>query len=255
MEAISGIAVNTFRETVREKLLYVAVSFGVILIASTYVLSPLAVGARDKMVVDVGLGGISILAVVTAIFVGSTLVNKEIRKRAVHIILTRPVNRLQYILGKFAGVLTALYMMMLIMAAILSATILISRGGIETAVLAAVYMSMLEAAVMCSVVIFFSSFTSPVLTMFFSVCVFVAGSLSGDLRAFTERFGGVAVKFIMDVFYYILPNLSVFNLRHQAVHNLGFSAGDVGMASLYALAYCGVLLYFAYLLFSRREFA
>lgn len=255
MDAISSIAVNTFRETVREKMLYVAVFFGVILMASSYVFSPLAVGARDKMVMDVGLGGISILAVLTVIFMGSTLLNKEIKKRAVDIILTRPVNRFQYILGKFAGMVTSLYLMMLIMAAVLVGMVLLSRGGMETTVVAAIYMSMLEAAVICSVVIFFSSFTTPVLTMFFSVCVFVAGSLSGDLRAFTDRFGGAAVKYIMDLFYYALPNLSLFNLRHQAVHKLGFSAEEVGFSSLYAVVYCMVLLYFAYLLFNRREFA
>ncbi len=254
MNRIYSIALNTFRESVRQKLLYVALVFGGIFIASTYVLSPLAVGARDKIITDVGLAAVSILGVLTAILAGSTLVHKEVEKRAVFMVLTRPVPRYQYLLGKFAGIVAAIALMIAVMLGLMLVSVLMGRGFVRPAVFAAVYLSTLEVAVICAVVIFFSTFTTPVLTSFFSLCLFAAGSLSNDLRIFAEKFGGSLMKTVMEVFYYILPNLKVFNLRHEAVHGLPFKMGDLLMATGYCTVYCIVFLYFAYLVFRRREF-
>lgn len=255
MRKISSIAFNTFRESAREKLLYVALIFGGILIVSTFILSPLAVGARDKIILDVGLASISILGVLTAILVGSTLVHKEVEKRAIYIVLTRPVSRARYVIGKFSGIVLAIATLVGVMTIFLVVALLLGRGALRGAVLAAVYLSLLEITVICAVVIFFSTFTTPILTSFFSLCFFVAGSLSNDLKAFTQKFGGAAVRYIIDVFYYLLPNLKVFNLRHEAVHDLAFSGTDIALATVYAAVYCGVVLYFAYLVFRRREFS
>jgi len=255
MRKISSIAYNTFRESAREKLLYVALIFGGILIVSTFILSPLAVGARDKIILDVGLASISILGVLTAILVGSTLVHKEVEKRAIYIVLTRPVSRARYVIGKFSGIVLAIAALVAVMSIFLVAALLLGRGDLRGAILAAVYLSLLETMVICAVVIFFSTFTTPILTSFFSLCFFVAGSLSNDLRAFAQRFGGTAVRYIVDVFYYLLPNLKVFNLRHEAVHDLAFRGTDLALATVYAGVYCGAVLYFAYLVFRRREFS
>jgi ABC-type transport system involved in multi-copper enzyme maturation permease subunit len=255
MRKISSIAFNTFRESAREKLLYVALIFGGILIVSTFILSPLAVGARDKIILDVGLASISILGVLTAILVGSTLVHKEVEKRAIYIVLTRPVSRARYVIGKFSGIVLAIAALVGVMTIFLVAALLLGRGALRSAVLAAVYLSLLETMVICAVVIFFSTFTTPILTSFFSLCFFVAGSLSNDLKAFAQRFGGTAVRYIVDVLYYLLPNLKVFNLRHEAVHDLAFSGIDLALATVYAAVYCGAVLYFAYLVFRRREFS
>ena len=107
MERIRGIALNTFRESIREKLLVIALFFGGILMASSYMLSPLAVGARHKIVLDVGLAAISLLGVLTAVMIGGTLLHKEIERRAIYMVLARPVSRLEYLLGKFWGILLA----------------------------------------------------------------------------------------------------------------------------------------------------
>jgi len=254
MKKISSIACNTFRESIRERLLYIALIFSGILMASSYILSPLAVGARQKIVVDVGLAAISILGVLTAVLVGSTLVHKEIDKRAIFMVLTRPVSRSQYLIGKYSGVVLAIALVIAIMTGVLVCTVIVGRGELRPAIFAAVYLSLLEMAIICAVVIFFSTFTTPVLTSFFTLCFFVAGSLSNDLRAFAQKFGGPIMKYVMEAFYYLLPNLRVFNLRHEAVHGLHFRATDLVLATLYAFIYCGVVLYFAYLVFKRREF-
>lgn len=255
MRKISSIALNTFRESIREKLLCIAVIFGGIFMASSYVLSPLAVGAKEKIMTDVGLAAISILGVLTAILVGGTLVHKEVDKKAVFIVLTRPVPRYQYLIGKFFGVLVAVTLMVAVMTAIMALAVTLGNGVMRTAILAAVYLSALEVAVICAVVIFFSTFTTPVLTSFFTLCLFVAGSLSNDLRIFAQKFGGAFLRYATEVFYYILPNLRIFNLRHEAVHDLHFNGMDIVMATAYAVVYCAVFLYFAHLLFRRREFS
>jgi Cu-processing system permease protein len=256
MNRISSIAVNTFRESVREKLLYIVILYGGILLLSTFILSPLSVGAAGgKIITDVGLAGISLLGVLTAIMVGSTLVHKEVEKKAVFMVLTRPVSRHEYLVGKFSGMVMALGLLMVIMTAVMAVMIFIGRGMPGLPVFLAAYLSLLEMAVMSSIVIFFSTFTTPILTSFFSVCIFVAGNLSGDLRAFAQKFGGAFVGYFMEVFYYLLPNLKVFNLRNEAVHDLRFHGSDIALATIYAAVYCGAILYFAYLVFRRREFS
>jgi Cu-processing system permease protein len=255
MERIRSIALNTYRESIREKLLVIAIFFGGILMASSYMLSPLAVGARNKILLDVGLASIPLLGVLTAVMIGGTLLHKEIERRAVYMVLARPVSRLEYLLGKFWGILAAISSVVAVMTGVMVVTFLLGRVGLRPIIFAAVYLSLLEVAVICSVVVLFSTFTTPILTSFFSLCIFVAGSLSGDLRAFAERFGGEAVKRIVEVFFVALPNLKVFNLRHEAVHDLDYAGTDLGLATIYAVVYCGAALYIAYLIFRRREFA
>jgi Cu-processing system permease protein len=213
MNKISGIALNTFRESIREKLLVIALFFGGLLMASSYILSPLAVGAREKIVLDVGLAAISILGVLTAVMIGSTLLHKEVDRKAVYMVLTRPVSRLEYILGKFWGVVFSISSVVAAMTVVMVVTLLVGKVSLRWSIFAAVYLSLLEMAVICSMVVLFSTFTTPVLTSFFSLCLFIAGSLSGDLRTFAEKFGGAAVKGIMDAVYVILPNLAVFGTK------------------------------------------
>ncbi|MBD3180060.1 MAG: ABC transporter permease subunit [Candidatus Latescibacteria bacterium] len=255
MSGIKTIALNTFRESIRGKVLYVVLVFGGILILSTYFLSPLSVGsAREKIITDVGLAFISFIGVMTVVVVGSTLVHKEIDKKAVYMVLIRPITRLEYILGKFFGIMTAVLLIALVMGVLTALSVLLGGGNISGQLVAAVYFSILEMAVMCSIVLFFSTFTTPVLTFFFAACVFAAGSLSGDLRVFAEKMGSSGGKLIMDLFYYILPNLSIFNYRHEAVHQLPVPINDLLISSVYSLVYCGALLLLAYLVFRRREF-
>ena len=255
MERTRAIALNTFRESIREKLLVIALFFGGILMASSYMLSPLAVGARSKIMLDVGLAAISLLGVLTAVMIGGTLLHKEIDRRAVYMVLARPVSRLEYLLGKFWGILLAISSVVAVMTLVMVATLLLGRVSMKPVVFAAIYLSLLEVAVICSVVVLFSTFTTPVLTSFFTLCIFVAGSLSHDLRAFAEKFGGDVMRRVMEVIFIALPNLKVFDLRHEAVHDLAYSMTDLGMATLYAVVYAGAALYIAYLIFSRREFA
>jgi len=254
MHTIAAVALNTFRESVREKILAIALLFGVILMGSSVFLSPLAVGAKQKIVMDVALAAISIIGVLVAIFLGGTLVHKEVDRKAIYLVLTRPVPRHAYIVGKLAGVVAAVALVFAVMTAVMIAVIALGAGGLRPALFASVYLSFLETTVICSIVMLFSTFTTPILTAFFTLCLFVAGSLSGDLKVFASKFGGAGMQIATGLFYYLLPNLKVFNLRHEAVHDLPFKAADVLLATLYAAVYSAVMIYFACLIFKRREF-
>lgn len=254
MNKIAGVALNTFRESIREKILVVALLFGVILMGSSVLLSPLAVGAKQKIIMDVGLAAISIIGVLTAVFLGSTLLHKETDKKAIYLVLTRPLSRSSFLAGKLAGIVFAIALVFVVMTVVMLGTIVLGRGIIRPAVFASVYLSFLETTVVCSIVMFFSTFTTPMLTSFFALCVFAAGSLSGDLKVFASKFGGEGTRLVTEFLYYLLPNLKVFNLRHEAVHNLPFKTGDILLATVYAAVYCAVVLFFACSVFRRREF-
>jgi Cu-processing system permease protein len=254
MNTIASVALNTFRESVREKILVVALLFGAVLMGSSVFLSPLAVGAKQKIVMDVALASISIIGVLVAIFFGSTLVHKEMDKKAIYLVITRPVSRPAYLIGKLAGIMAAVAIIFIVMLVVMIGTIALGRGDLRPAVFAAVYLSLLETAIICSVVMLFSTFTTPMLTSFFTLCIFAAGSMSNDIRVFASKFGGAGLKAAADLCYVALPNLKVFDLRHEAVHALPFSAADVLLATLYAAVYSGVVIYFACLIFKRREF-
>lgn len=251
---IVSIARSTFKESIREKVWLIVLFFGAIVIASSFFLSPLAVGAKQKIILDVGLASISILGVLTAILVGSTMLYKEMDKRAIYLVLTRQVSRFEYLLGKLGGIVSTIAVLIVAMAVIFLATAYAGAGGINSKVAAAIYLSLLEMTLMSALIVFFSTFTTPVLTSFFSVCIFVAGNLSADLRTFADKFGGPFLKWLMNWLYYILPNFKVFNLRHEAVHDLPFNAQDLTAATAYAFVYCFAVIYFAYLIFKEKEF-
>jgi ABC-type transport system involved in multi-copper enzyme maturation permease subunit len=253
---IFSVALNTFRESVREKLLYLVIIYAIVLIISVFILSPLSVGAaKGKIVTDVGLAGISILGILTAIIVGSNLVHKEVDKKAVLMVLTRPVSRAEYLIGKFAGVAMSLSVLMGIMTAVLVVMMLVGSAALTPAVFLAIGLSFVETGLIIAVMVLFSTFTTPLLTSFFTICIFVAGTLSGDLRLFAQKFGGRTMNYVMDVLYFTLPNLKVFNLRHEAVHGLRYSAVEILLPAAYGLVYTAAMLYFAWLVFRRREFS
>jgi len=254
MKTVIAVARNTFRESVREKILVVAILFGAILMSSSVFLSPLAVGAKQKIVMDVGLAAISLIGVLTAVFLGSTLVHKEIDRKAIYLVITRPVSRAAYLFGKLAGITAAIALVFAVMTAVMIGIIALGEDALRPAVFASVYLSFLETTVISSIVMLFSTFTTPMLTSFFAICCFAAGSLSGDLKVFAAKFGGAGMELATSAFYYLLPNLEVFNLRHEAVHDLPFQTADLLRATGYAAVYCGVITFFACLIFRRREF-
>ena len=253
MKALA-IARNTFREAVRDRVFALVGVFGLLLVSSSIVLSPLSVGAHQKLVADIGLASISIFAVLVVLFVGSGLVSKEVDKRTIMTILSKPVSRFEYLFGKYLGLLGTIGVMIAAMTALFAVALLATGSRFETAYLLSLGLTLVEMLVVTSIVIFFSSFTSPVLTSVFTLGTFLAGRMLGDLERFAIVIGSPGVETTMDVLQFILPNLDLFDVRNAAVHGLPIEPAHVSWAVLYGLLYSTVLLILADRLFRRREF-
>lgn len=237
----------------KERILAVVLVFAVILMASSYVLSPLAVGAQQKIVVDIGLAAVSIFAVILIVLLGAGSFHQEKERGILKALLVKPITRADFILGKFAGTVLTVAMVIVSMSAVHMLVMLASGAPITENVFWAIYLSVAEAALITAVLTFFASFTSPILGSFFTISVVVAGHLSKDLLSFAERFESALPKAIATGAYYVLPNLELFNVRQEAVHGLALPDGFIYSVTLYGMFYTGLLLVASTLMFRGKE--
>lgn len=249
-----AIARNTFREAVRDRVFALVAVFGLLLVSSSIILSPLTIGAQQKLVADIGLASISVFSVLVVLFVGSGLVSKEVDKRTIMTLLSKPVSRFEYLFGKYLGLLGTIGVMIGAMSVLFAAALLATGSRFEVAYLISLGLTAMEMVVVTAVVIFFSSFTSSVLTSIFTLGVFLAGRMLPDLEAFAVVTASPGVERSMDILRYALPNLDLFDVRNAAVHGLPIDGQHVAWAVVYGLMYSGVLLLVADRLFRRREF-
>ncbi|HEX6790167.1 MAG TPA: ABC transporter permease [Candidatus Krumholzibacteria bacterium] len=253
MNPILTLARLTVRTYLQEKILLVVMVFAALLMASSYVLSPLAVGAQQKIVVDIGLASVSIFAVVLIVLLGAGSFHMEKERGILRSLLAKPISRVDFVLGKYLGTLATVSMVIILMAAVHMTVVALSGAKVTTTMLWAVYMTLLEAGLVTALLTLFSCFTSPLLGSFFTIACVVAGHFSADLLDFANRFGSGVPKLLVTGVYYLLPNLGLVTLRSEAVHDLHIPQGMLLAVSLYALIYAGVLLYTATVIFRARE--
>jgi ABC-type transport system involved in multi-copper enzyme maturation permease subunit len=260
---ILAIARNTFRETVRDKVLYNLILFALIMILSSILLGQLTLGNEDKVILDLGLSSISVFGMLIAIFIGIGLVYKELEKRTVYALLAKPVHRHELIIGKYLGLCFTLLINLSIMTAGLQLTLLyngrISLGG-HLRVLPAVYLVFLSLVLITALAIFFSTFSTPALSALFTFFLWIIGHFSRDLQSFGELTKSTAAKWIVRGLYYVIPNLSNFRIIDTYGILQGNAAGRVLdwfavlEVTLYCILYCAVVLSLATAIFMRRDF-
>jgi ABC-type transport system involved in multi-copper enzyme maturation permease subunit len=248
------IARNTFREAVRDKVFGLVGAFGVLLVVSSLILSPLTVGAQTKMVADVGLGSIPLFALLIILLLGSGMVHKEIDKRTIMTLLAKPLTRTDYVLGKYLGLMATLLVIMSCMAALFAVSVWLAPGSFAGAYGKALFLSLCEMTVVTAVALFFSAFAGPVLTSLFTLGAYLVGHTLGDLESFARLADRPAAEAVLGVVRWILPNLDLYNVRNAAVHGLPIEPAHVLFAALYALLYAGLCLTAASWVLGRREF-
>ncbi len=251
---ILSIAINTFRENLREKLLYNLVIFALLLIGSSIIVSRLTLGDYERLILDIGLGSINIFSVLIAIFVGIGLVSKEIEKKTIYTIVSKPVPRYEFLTGKFAGLAITLWVNTCVMVAGFLIVLRIMKVPVEGILFKAVGFIYLECLVVTAVALLFSTFSSATLSAIFTLAIYVIGHLSADLKLFAKKFMGEAGQAFLNALYYVLPNLERFNLKGHVIHHVPFPAADVGLTLTYGLAYAGLLLLLASVIFQQRDF-
>lgn len=249
--AVQGIALNTFREAVRDRILYLLLVFALLVIAVSRSLSHLTVGSEEKIVTDLGLSAISIFGILTAVFLGVSLVFKEIDKRTIFTLLANPVPRWQFVLGKYLGLMAVLTVNVALMSLVLR---LVRGGSAGLALWPAVTLTVVELALITAFALLFSSFTNPVLAVVGTLAIYVTGHLAWSFELLKSRVPTSFVATLSDVAYWALPNLSLLNVRAEVVHGRPVSPATVAWAALYGLAYAGVVLAAACVVFQRRDF-
>jgi ABC-type transport system involved in multi-copper enzyme maturation permease subunit len=254
MNQIIVIALNTFRETLRDKILYNLVFFGLLLIGSAILLGSLTMGEQAKIIQDLGLASINLFGTLIAIFVGIGLVSKEIEKRTIYSIIAKPIPRYQFILGKYSGLALTLFVNIAIMAAGFFLTLLVGHVGLDLALLKAIGLIFVELLVITAVAVLFSTFTTPTLSATFTLAIYIIGNLTDDLQVLGSKLQNDLTKGLLDWLYYVLPNLDYFNIKGQAVHGIPIEPSYLVSAVLYGLAYSAVLLALACMIFQRRDF-
>jgi ABC-type transport system involved in multi-copper enzyme maturation permease subunit len=252
---IAHIAFNTFREAVRDRVLYNLIAFALLLSGAAILVGQISIGIERLVVVNLGLTAVTLFGAVIAIFIGIGLVSKEIEKRTLYTVLSRPVRRWEFVVGKFFGLTGTLVVNTFFMAIGVFLALLYVAHRVQMSdlgILTALYFIVLQFFMVCSLALLFSSFSSPMLAAVFTFALFVIGNLSEDLRAVAAAAKGVS-GWIATAIAYVVPNFSALNVANQVAHSETIAGRLIAYNSLYALLYSAMAISGAVLIFQRRN--
>lgn len=252
---LSAITLNTFREAVRDRVLYNLIVFVLLLVACAPLFGQISIGLERLILVNVGLSSISLFGAIIAILIGIGLVSKEIEKKTLYTILSRPVRRWEFIVGKYFGLLLTLVVNTALMTVGLYVALLITARGLHASdalLLVAVYCIVLQFVILVALTLLFSSFSTPVFSAIFAFALFVIGTFAEDLKNFAGLSHGVTKGLAMAAAY-LVPNFASLNVISQAAHEQPLSAHLVLSNTVYALLYSGAATAAAVLIFERRN--
>ena len=257
MSTIPGIvAVHTFREAVRDRVLYNLIFFALMMMAAAVLVGGVSIGIERGVIVNLGLTAISLFGIVMAIFIGVGLVYKEIEKRTLYSVLAKPIQRWQFLVGKFVGLLLTLVVNTVLMAIGLSAALFYVTRKFERGdgtIVVAIYFILLELALITALALFFSCFSSPILSTLYTLGIYVAGMFSPDIRDIGMVTSSPVVKAVAKVIYYVLPNFHNFNTIAAAAHSETIPLALIWQNTAYAGLYVVVILIAASAMFSGRD--
>ena len=248
------MAANTFLETVRNKILYVILAFALIVIGMTWFLADLSVGELSRIIVNVGLASIHLFGVTIAVFLGITLVSQEVDRKTIYLVLSKPVPRWEFIVGKAAGLGSTLLLITSVMGFTLFAVHAAYGGKAEPGIALASAGVYLELVLLVCLATFFSTFTTPTLSAMFTLSLFLIGHLSGHLLLFGGRSAAAAVRATATALFYLLPNLEIFNWKNEVVYGQARSPALLIGGAAYLACYGTAILLLACLLFARKDF-
>jgi ABC-type transport system involved in multi-copper enzyme maturation permease subunit len=267
MRAIRHIAVNVFRESVRDKVLYNLVLFALMLMGVSYLLAQLTAGQEIKIIKDLGLAAMSLFGLFIAVFIGIGLVSKEVERRSIYALLAKPIRRQELVIGKYAGLVLTLLVNISVMTvayyAVLGVMAWVNGSwykphweapALDPALLKAIGMIGLQLMIITAVALLFSTFSSPMLAAGLTFGLYIVGHFNADLKNFEAVVDSRPVVYLARAMYYLLPNLAPFDIKAQVVHGIHVPAGLLLFNAAYALVYIAFLLVAATFIFMRRDF-
>jgi ABC-type transport system involved in multi-copper enzyme maturation permease subunit len=254
---LRAIILNTFRESVRDRVLYNLILFVLLLVGASVFISELSIDQESAFIANLGLSSMLIFGALIAIFIGVGLVYKEIDRRTIYNLLSKPVYRHEFILGKYLGLCLTLLVNSVVMVVGVELALLYVNGRfvpMHLAMLPAAFLLYLELALIVAVALMFSSFSTPMLSALFSFALYVAGHFSADLKLAAQLTDSALVRAILHGAYYLIPNLSNFGFISEASHGRMAPAKMILSASVYAIVYVSILLSASMLIFQKRNF-
>lgn len=265
--AIGRVAVAVFKESVRDRVPYSLVLFACVLMGAAFLMSQLTAGQDFKVIKDLGLATMNAIGLLIAIFIGTGLVSKEVERKSIYAVLTKPLSRTSFLLGKYAGLVLTLAvnlgMMTVAFYLMLQYVEWTTDDWIKSAwrapandprLLLAVALVGVQLMLVTAVAIFFSTFSTPLLTMLLTLAVWTAGHFSGDLRNFQQAVDAPAAIALARALYYVLPNLDALDVKNEVVHGLPVAPTALALAVSSVAAHIAVLLGAAVMIFNRRDF-
>jgi Cu-processing system permease protein len=256
MRRAGAVALNTFREAVRDRVLYNLVFFALLMMAAAVAVGQISIGIEQTVIVSLGLSAISVIGLLISIFIGVALVSKEMDKRTLYALLAKPVRRWEFLLGKFGGLVLTLAVNTAAMAAGLLLVMLYVKHSLErgdAAVLVAVYFIWLKLALVVALALLFSCFTTPLLAILFTVGLYIVGLYVQELRDLPVEVMTPAMAALTRWLSYLLPNFENFNVMALAAHGRAVPGALILQNTLYTVIYCTMVLTAAAAVFSRRN--
>lgn len=253
------IAQNTFRETIRDRVLRVIVGLCLVIIIASRAIAEISLGQDLRIIADMSLGAIDLFGVVLCVFIGTGMIYKEIDKRTLYTVLSRPIHRWEFIIGKYLGMGATLVVTIFLMGTVFCLFFLLNGGTLNWIMLGCVFLLWVGLMLLNAVAIFFSTMASPTVSAISTVIVFIVGRATYELKYFSEMYQGIVKNLIMG-FYYFLPNFSNFNIKIAAIHNKLTAVSHVQVTPtfflwsvLYCFLYSAFLLFLASIIFKKRN--
>lgn len=246
------IARNTFRETIRDRILYGILAFALLFLISTIFFGSISLGEDIRVIKDFGLAGIYIFSIIITIFLGSSLIYKELEKRTIYIILSKSISHSEFIVGKFLGLLASIKVNVLLMTAVYLIIVAAKGGGFDYLSLLSILLLIFELAIFIALTILFSSFTTPLASTLYSIIILYIGHSLSILKNAAAHSAPI-VQYLTATVYYIFPNLEKFNIRNSVVYGAIPNAGQIVFPIVYAIFYTAILLWLATLALKRQE--
>jgi ABC-type transport system involved in multi-copper enzyme maturation permease subunit len=256
MRRAGVVALNTFREAVRDRVLYNLVFFALLMMLAAIVVGQISIGIEQSVIVSLGLSAISVIGLLISVFLGVALVSKEMDKRTLYALLAKPVRRWEFLPGKFGGLVLTLAVNTAAMAAGLLLVMLYVKHSLERSdavVLVAVYFILLKLALIVALALLFSCFTTPLLAILFTAGLYIVGLYVQALRNLPLEVMSPAMTAFTKWLSYLLPNFENFNVMALAAHGRAVPGTLILQNTTYAAVYCAMVLTAAAVVFSRRD--
>ena len=252
MKTILAIAQNTFRQAIRDKILYGIFIFALLFICSMAIISSLAIEENIFIMRSLGLAGIYFFGLIVTIFLGSSLIYDEVDQRTTYMLLAKPVTRGNLIIGKFLGLMASTGLTTILMTAAYMVIVFFSGGGIDFPALAAVGLQLIEMAILITILILFSTITTPLASTIYTILIVYIGHSLGLIYSYAIK-ANYFTKITLLAVYYLAPNLEKFNSRNLIAHNLPMSVKELALSGIYAVGYIILIIYIANIAFNRRD--